>query len=244
MTLDDLESYVKNFLQFDYGTGNWTQAEIQQYIRDEELRLFVHIDSKDEDWFSTSASISEVGGTSVYSLPTNFFKGIRVERVLGGLATQQLPVPMNVVDRNYSTIQRARGSWWPSTNPGTSTIPMHYQFHGQRSIEIFPIPVVTLTNSIIVYYSARPNGMYTSTDVPFQIASGAGGSGTDNLSEWHDIIGLGACEKALLHEEAYEQADRVKALRQERLQELTAYLAQVNKQMPRYIHVTDAAFDY
>lgn len=239
MTLAEIEQYVLDFLQFDYANGNWTQAEIQRYIRDEELRMFVHIVSKDEDFFLTTGTLSEVAGQALYVLPTNFYKGLRVERIQGALATPQTPVPMNVVDKNAVSVQRSRGAWWPSLTPGTSVTPMHYMFHGQSQLELFPPPATAITNSILVTYAARPIGMFAPTDVPFQIVAGAGGPGKDDLREWHDIIALGACEKALLHEEAYPQADRVKALRMERLAELTNYLAQINVQSTRFVNVTD-----
>ena len=243
MTLSDLEAYVQNFLQFTYANGNWTQPEIQQYLRDEELRMFVHIVGKDEDFFETSTTLSEVASQAVYTLPTNFYKCIRVERIQGANATPQLPIPLNVVDKNASSISQARGAWWPSITPGTVQAPMHYMVHGQSTLELIPSPSNSTANSLTVYYAARPIGMFAPTDVPFQIVAGGGGPGKDDLREWHDIIALGACEKALLHEEAYPQADRVKMLKNERLSELTNYLAQINVQQPRYIQITDSVYE-
>jgi len=239
MTLADLENWVLRFLQTTYDTGNWTQPEIQQYIRDEELRLFVHIVGKDEDFFQTTATLSEVANQQRYTLPTNFYKGLRLERIAGGLASPTTPIVMNPVDRNVDSITLARSVYWPFIGGGTMSFPMNYQLIGQNSLDLYPIPASSLTNSLKLTYAARPAGMVNITDVPFQIANGPGGAGKDDLQEWHDIIAMGATQRALEHEEAYAQADRMGARYAARLGELSAYLAQINVQAPRYVRVTE-----
>ena len=239
MTLAQIEQWVLNFLQTDYATGNWSQQEIQQYIRDEELRLFVHIVGKDEDFFQSTATISEVASQRRYSLPTNFYKGLRVERIAGGLSSPSTPIIMNPVDRNADSETLARGAYWPFIGGGTMPFPMNYQLIGQNSIDLYPTPSGSIANSILVTYAARPTGMVASTDVPFQLSAGPGGAGKDDLREWHDIIAMGTTQRALEHEEAYAQADRMGARYAARLAELTNYLAQINVQAPRYIRVTE-----
>lgn len=240
MNLLDLKSWAYGFLQATKDDGNWPEAEMERYARDEEMRLFVHVVGKDEDFFYVvSSPISEVAGQGVYSLPTNCYKVIRLERIFGLDATVNNPIVMEIVDHNFSSVQRARSRLlWPGT-PGTVYAPFHYQLHGQSQFELFPPPSTALPNSLRVVYAARPAGMVLPTDVPFQITSGPGGAGLDNLSEFHDIIALGMCVRALEHEEAYPQADRMERRYQERLRELDRYLAQINVQMSRHVHVTN-----
>lgn len=239
MTQAEIEQWVLNFLQTTYADGNWTQQEIQQYIRDEELRLFVHIVGKDEDFFQTTATLSEVANQQRYTLPTNFYKGLRVERIAGGNASPATPIIMNPVDRNADSETLARGAYWPFIGGGTMPFPMNYQLIGQNSLDLYPMPSSTIASSIKVTYAARPIGMTQPTDVPFQITAGPGGAGKDDLREWHDIIAMGATQRALEHEEAYPQADRMGSRYAARLAELSKYLAQINVQAPRYVRVTE-----
>lgn len=240
MTLQDIENWVLRFLQTDYTNGNWSQDEVQQYIDDEQMRLFVHIVGKDEDFFqSPPGFVSEIANQQRYSLPENLYKVLRVERVVGALASATSPIVMNPVDRNADSITLARGTYWPFIGGGTMPFPMNYQIIGQSQIDLYPIPNNTLTNSIKIHYAAKPARMVNPTDVPFQIANGPGGPGLDSLSEWHDIIAMGAAQRCLEHEEAYPQADRMGGRYAQRLAELVAYLQQINVQAPRYVRVTE-----
>jgi len=236
----ELKSWVMDFLQATFSDGNWGETEIERYIRDEELRLFTHVVGKDEDFFYVEGTpISEVAGQKLYQLPTNLYKLLRLERIAGLEASPENPITLAVVDHNYSSIQRARSRMLMTSTVRTVFAPMHYQLHGQSQFELMPTPSSALANSLRPVYAARPAGMVDPSDVPFQITTGPGGAGKDDLREYHDIIALGACEKALLHEEAYPQADRVKMSRLERTRELDQYLSQINVQTPRFVHLTD-----
>lgn len=240
MNLLELKNWVYRFLQATPDNGNWPEAEVEQYLRDEELKMFMHIVAKDEDFFYTVGTpISEVALQATYPLPTNLYKLLRLERVSGGATSLTNPVALAAVDKNFSQEQRARGTGWPTAAPGLAYLPMAYILHGQNSFELVPTPASAYASSLRPIYAARPAGMVLPTDVPFQITSGPGGSGTDDLREFHDLISLGACRSCLEHEEAYPQADRIERRYEERLFDLRQYLAQINVQQPRFVHVTD-----
>lgn len=249
MNLLALETYVANALQcdptFPSGSQNWSKSEVDQYLDDEQMKLFVHVVGKDEDFLYTTATpISEVAGTALYSLPTNLFRVLRVERIAGMTASTTNPIPMCPVEKNVSQLTLARGWGWPylaQTGAGVAW-PMNYQIHGQSQLELIPPPTTNTSSAIQVVYAFRPATMAAPTDVPFQLAAGSGGAGKDNLTEFHDLIALGAIEKCFLKTENYAQADRFKQLRLERLAELTNYLRQINVQQSRSIRVTDAVW--
>lgn len=242
-----MQNYVLGFLQANAsgaGAGVWTASEIQQYIRDSELKLFTLIADKHEMFFSTSSTLSETSGTNTISLPTNLYRIIYLERLIGNMATSTSPIFMQPVDRNMTSIGLARGSSWPNVLTQNQPYPMYYMLHGQRQIELMPTPAVTVSNSLKVTYIFRPAAMASDSDVPFQATAGAGGAGTDNISEFHDIIPLYVLEKCLLKEESYPQMDRITSMRVERERNLTDFLSRMQVQAPRGIHVTPDEWEW
>ena len=241
MTRLELQNYALNMLQANAsgaGAGIWSASEIQQYIRDGELKLFVLIADKNENFFSTSTTVSEVANTAAINLPTNLYRIQYVERIVGNGASTTAPQFVSPVDRNTTAISMARGANWPLVTTTDSPYPCFYMMHGQKTIEMVPAPTSSNTNSLRVSYIARPAAMAADTDVPFQITAGVGGAGTDNLVEFHDIIALYAVEKCLLKEESYPQMDLITGMRRERERELVDYLNRMQVQAPRGIHVT------
>lgn len=241
MTRLEIQTYVLNMLQANAsgaGAGVWTASEIQQYIRDGELKLFVLVADKNENFFSTSTTLSEVAGVATINLPTNLYRILYLERVFGNGATSADPQFIQPVDRNVSSISMARGSGWPYSSVTDTSYPSYYMMQGQKTIELLPAPTSSSTDSLRLSYIARPAAMAGDTHVPFQITAGVGGAGTDNLTEFHDIIALYAIEKCLLKEEAYPQMDRISGMRRERERELTDYLNRMQVQAPRGINVT------
>lgn len=241
MTRLELQTYALNMLQANAsgaGAGIWSASEIQQYLRDGELKLFVMVADKNENFFSTSTTLSEVAGTAAISLPTNLYRLLYVERIVGNGASTTSPQFVQPIDRNTTQIAMARGMNWPYVTQTNNPYPCYYMMHGQKTIEMMPAPTSSNTDSLRISYIARPAAMSADSDVPFQITAGTGGSGKDNLSEFHDIIALYAVEKCLLKEEAYPQMDRITGMRRERERELTDYLNRMQVQAPRGIHVT------
>lgn len=241
MTRLELQNYALNMLQANAsgaGAGIWSAAEIQQYLRDGELKMFTIVADKLENFFSTSTTLSEVAGTALVSLPTNLYRLMYVERIVGNGATTTNPQFIQPIDRNTTQMSMARSASWPFITTSDAPFPCYYMMHGQKQIELYPTPTSSNTNSLRVSYIARPAAMSADSDVPFQITAGVGGSGTDNLTEFHDILALYAVEKCLLKEEAYPQMDRITGMRKERERELVEYLNRMQVQAPRGIHVT------
>jgi hypothetical protein len=241
MTLADLKQCVLDWLQTTFADGPWTENEVERHLRDGELIVHSMAAEKFEDFCITSALVSEVSGTAIIDLPANVFRVVKVERVVGGLATTAAPIPLRKMSRNVTDEQLARGSRWPygAITPGTAESPMNYYQHGQKSIELFPTPATTVTNSLKVTYIYVPDPMVDDTDVPFQEAHGPGGVGKDSITSFHDILCKYAAEMCFLKEEAYPQADRVKQERMMRQAQLMQHLSHMNVQEPRYIRNPD-----
>lgn len=247
MTRLEIQTYALNMLQANAsgaGAGIWTAAEIQQYIRDFELKTFLMIAGKHENFFRTTTTLSEVSGTATINLPTNLFRVLRIDRISGGQTSATSPAPLVPIDRNDGAIDNARGSQYPIDLNGTGLYPMYYQLHGQKIIELLPTPAISVTNSLNLIYVYRPAAMASDSDTPFQASAGAAAAGTDNLLEFHDIIALGVVERCFLKEESYAQYDRIKALRQEREAELVKFLTQMQTQAPRGINVSQREWEW
>lgn len=241
MTRLEMQNYVLNFLQVNAsgaGAGNWSASQIQQFIRDAELKVFAIVADKHENFFSLSTTLSETANAGTVDLPTNLYRVLYIERIVGNGATTTNPVQMHPIDSNVTQIRMARGMNWPFVDTANSPYPSYYMMHGQKQIELFPAPTQSNSNSLRLWYVFRPAAMASDSDVPFQATAGAGGSGKDNLSEFHDIIPMYALEKCLLMEESYPQMDRVTGMRRERERELVDYLNKMQVQAPRGIHVT------
>lgn len=243
MNLLQLETYVANFLQVDvaFTTGNWSKAQVDQYLFDGEMRVFTLVASQHEDFFHTTALLSETANTATVNTPTNCYRIMDLERVSGGSATTTNPMQMTKIDRTPEARNIARAASGLLSPLGTATgYPMYYMSHGQKTIELFPIPTSTIANSLLLTYAFSPAGMTATTDVPFQISVGSGGAGKDNLVEWHDLIAKFATYACLNQEEAFPQADRVMSEIQKRERELLTFLASTNVQAPAGIQVTAA----
>jgi len=241
MTRLEMQTYILNFLQANAsgaGAGIWSASQIHQYIRDGELKMFAIVADKHENFFSTSTTLSEAANVGLVDLPTNLYRVLYIERIVGDGASSTNPVEMHPIDANVTQIRMARGMSWPFTGQTNSPYPSYYMMHGQKQIELFPAPTQANTNSLRLWYVFRPAAMAADSDVPFQASAGTGGAGKDSLSEFHEIIPLYALEKCLLGEESYPQMDRVTAMRRERERELVEYLNKMQIQAPRGIHVT------
>lgn len=226
------------------GGGVWGQTEILRYLTDSEMKLFVMIAAAHENFFRTTTTLSEVAGTATINLPTNTYRLLRLERIVGFQSSTTNPIPLIPVDRNDGAIDFARGARYPFNYDGTTSYPQYYQMHGQKQIELMPTPSLSATDSLRLSYIARPAAMAGDTHVPFQITAGTGGAGTDNLVEFHDILVLAVVEKCFLKEESYAQADRYKALRLEREAELMKYLTSTQVQVTRGINVSHSEWDW
>jgi len=246
MTLTAIENYVLNFLQTSFTTGNWTQAEIDQYIRDSELMTHGMIAEKYENFFRTTSQLSVTANQALVDLPTNLYRTLEVDRIVGlGASTSNL-LRLTKVERTveHQWLARADGSFFLLGGPNTTAYPMYYRQHGQKQIELLPTPSATTANSLLIGYIYRPAAMAAGTHVPFQEVAGAGGSGKDNIEEFHDILGKYAIEMCLNKEEAYPQADRIRQERLWREGQLMDFLARMNVQEPKTIHETSSCWDF
>ena len=245
MTRLEMQTAVFDLLQSNSsgaGAGVWTPSEVQQYIRDYELKLFVMIAGVHENFFRTTTTLSEVAGTATVDLPTNNYRILELERISGAGSSAVNPIPMVAISRTSDARDHARGTVLPIDSSGSRAYPVHFLTHGQKQIELVPVPSVSVTNSLKLGYVYRPAAMTADSHVPFQLSAGTGGTGTDNLAEFHDIIVLGAAEKAMLKEEGYPQMDRIQSMRREREAELVRYLKSMQVQGPRYIGAAEREF--
>lgn len=239
----DMKNYVANFLQVSptFTNENWTALEVEQYLRDHELTIATMVAEKFENFFCTSASLSEVASVSIISLPTNCFRVLKVERIAGGGATTLTPIPLTKIQSNVTDESLARGGrLFESQYLGTQAFPMYYAQHGQKQIELFPTPAGTTANALRVTYIYRPAMMTSDTHSPFQETAGVGGAGKDNLEEFHDILPKYAIEMCLIKEEAYQQADRIRNERMLRESQLVTFLSRMNVQEPKFVRYTDS----
>lgn len=247
MTFTQLRAYLTNFLQANAsgaGAGIWTQTEMDQYLRDGELKMFLRVANKHENFFKTSTTLSEVANTSTINLPTNTYRLLKLERIVGFNASSVNPIAMNPIDRNVSSETVARSWDYLLVNGGQAQYPMNFQMHGQKQIELFPTPSTSATDSLKLTYVYRPASMSSGSDTPFQISAGAASAGTDNLEEFHDLIALYALEACLLKEEGYAQMDRITAKRREREAEMDAFLRQMQTQATRGPNITPDEWDW
>lgn len=241
MTLLEQETYVFDFLQSNpsgAGVGDWTKAEVDRYLRAAELDLFTAIVDKHEYFFTTTTTLNEVGGAATINLPTNCYKVLKIERLIGLGTSSAFPSELEKVDRNRWAIDEARG-WNRFPISGMVDYPMHYFMHGQKIIELVPAPANSSTGSLRLTYVYRPAAMSAPTDVPFQISAGSGGAGLDNLEEYHEILPLKALEKCLVKEESFAQADRIRGERMKREGDLIRFLTEMSESRSRRITVTD-----
>lgn len=247
MTRLQLETRAFDFLQSaasGAGVGIVGQAEMRENLREGELKMFEMVANKHKDFFSTTAQLTETENVSTIDLPTNLYRILYLQRIAGNNASTNNPLFMQVVDHNVTSMSLARGGDWPFYRVGSTSFPMYYRMIGQKQIELIPPPLATTANALLLTYVYRPAQMAADADVPFQSTAGAGGSGKDNLSEFHDIIWMCAVEKALLKEESFAQMDRMIALRREREREMMDYLSQTQTHQPRYINVSPDEFDW
>lgn len=245
MNLLQLETYVANFLQVatDFTNGNWSKAQVDQYLFDGEMRVFTAVAAQHEDFFWATSTLSETANVATVNLPVNCYRIMDMERIVGGSASTSSPMQMTKLDRTPEARNIARAASTLMGPSSATSYSMYYMSHGQKMVELVPAPTVTVANSLLLTYCFSPIGMAAPTDVPFQAVAGTGGAGKDNLPEWHDLIAKFAIYSCLNQEESFPQADRVMSEIQKRERELLTFLASTNVQAPAGIQVTAAELD-
>lgn len=238
MNLGELRTRFYDFLQASLTKGPWTQAIVDSYVHDGHMRLFHRIAHKAEGFFRTTDVVNETAGQSTYNLPLNCYRVDAIERIAGGASTpyflQRISYQPDTID-----VMRSRPSGIGSTYPA----PEAYYPNGQKSFTLTRASAVTVTAAFLVTYSYVPAKMTAITDVPFQKTAGIGGIGTDDLASFHDIIAWYAIDTAAMQSEESLVPLVMQRLR-EREQELDVFLRNVNTQEPRFVSVTDNAWNY
>lgn len=240
MTRSEIEDCVLDFLQTDLANAWFDQNELDHHIRDGEMKMFTMVANKNEDWFKTTATLSEVASQSEINLPTNCYRVLKVERIVGNNASDLKPRPLRRIQRNTDDEVRARGGFYDQLTPavGTTGFPQYYYQQGNKKIELFPAPSDSRADSLRITYLFRPAPMTSGAHVPFQEVAGTGGPGKDSLEEFHDIICKYAAYMLLMKEEA-QQAGGMKQEMNDRIAELIAYLTPPNIQESKSIRDTD-----
>lgn len=233
MNLGELREAVNDWVQQDSLDYIANPDEVNRYINESMRRIHQRVEGKQLNFFKATALLSEVAGTETITLPSSVYRVVRFERIVGLGASATRPSPMRRISDGNDTVWMASAS----RATGARSYPLHYVMEGQSRIRLVPTPGQSATNSIRVHYIFKPADMTADTNVPFQESAGSGGAGTDDLSEYHDIIWKMAAQMVAAKEEntgVYSLlGDQVK----ERMVELELYLSHVDTG-PRFVNVS------
>lgn len=236
MNLRELREAIYDFLQAEPDRGLWSSQEIDRYIHQSHMKLFGHVAEAMEDFCVTTVTISEVADQADYDLATDLVRLVWARRVVnssGGALTR--PIPLRRVSRNVIEVYR-RSQGGPSTSTSAGSLADAFYLTGQRQITLLVTPTASLTNSIQIRYVFRPAQMTQDIHVPFQQTAGIGGTGKDNLEEYHDLIWMYAAQIALLKEENMAMAGGLDSMYSRRLEELQNHIDRVNIHEPQFVH--------
>jgi len=237
MNLKDLRDSVYDFLQAEEDRGLWSSQEIDRYIHQAHMKVFGYVAEAMEDFCVVTTTISEVADQADYDLPTDLVRLVWARRVVGSGGSLTRPLPLRRVNRDAHEIY-AQSPSLPG-NSSTGDIADAFYLTGQKTMTLLDTPTAALTNSIQVRYVFRPAKMTQDTHVPFQQTAGAGGTGFDNLEEYHDLLWLDAAQLALMKEESDAQVANLGRRYQTRISELQNHIDRVNIHEPRFVRQYD-----
>jgi hypothetical protein len=208
--------------------------ELKEFVHQAHMSLFTKIANSSDRYFYKTATVNETAGVSQYDLPSDCYRVLRIERVVGG--TSPLPYVLRVFQGNAPELETLRGTW-PVSTVAPQGVESYFQ-HGLKWFELVRASTATVTGAFKVCYTARPARMTADNHVPFQSpAAVAPATAYDNLDEWHDIIAWRALESAMMKDEDTSSA-RVMQRCREREYELERFLSRANAQRPRFVNYT------
>lgn len=240
MTFGEIKTYLQNTLRAQFASpqkGPWATQDLIDNVDAGHQKMFTRVANQAEGFFETFDDLNEVAGVKTIDLPAQLHKLVRLERIKSGSTVLDIPIPLDRIQRDRSSITAYR-----SANRATSlSVIQGFYMLGQKQIVLEPAPGAASTGGLRCHYVFRPAKMTADAHEPFQKTAGAGGSGKDNLAEFHEIIALYALESMLMKMRDQERASFFMQRRMEREGELTAYLRGINMQEPRYARFTGEA---
>jgi hypothetical protein len=233
MDLGELREAVQDWTQqssLDYIAA---PSEINRYINESQRRIHQRVAAKQLNFFKSTALLSEVVGVNTVNLPSSLYRLVRLERIVGGFASASHPAPMKRISDGNDTVWQSHGAYATRIQ----NYPHLYVMEGQKRIRLHPTPGISATDSMRVHYIFKPADMTADGHVPFQETAGTGGAGTDELSEYHDIIWKMASQMIAAKESDSEKYSLLKDQTSERMGELEFYLSNVDSG-PRWVNVS------
>jgi len=228
MNFGELKTATYDWLQARPGNSVWLPSEIERYINDGQFEYGRQISKNYEGFFSAAATISEVENQSEYDLPTDLFQLTGVWEAITLPDQQRIPI------RQINSSQDNRFSEFYS-----SSYRRAFFTRGQKKLVLNVASSVNLADSIAIEYIYRPTKMIDDDDEPWQSVAGPGGTGKDNLEEFHNMLWMHAAVFALAKE---GRPDEAVFLRQElavRKVELLDHLDDISSVEPRYVNYDD-----
>ena len=246
MNLGELRTAAYDWLLMSSTENLASPTELNRYLNQAQRRLHRRVVMEQLNFFSATTDLSEAADTATIDLPTTLYEIQFIERIAGTNASEERPIPMRRIGKSNDSFYENRVNLRYGGLSGSSNrLPLTYAVEGKARIRLMPTPKNAQTNSIRLYYTFKAADMTADTHVPFQETAGTGGSGTDDLSEFHEIIWMMA---AMLVASKEEDSPRYGLLRAELdtlLEELDQYVSSVDNS-PRWVQAAledDDMFD-
>lgn len=235
MDRGELKNRFYSFLQASVTKGPWDETLSEEYIHEAHMRMWARVANLAEGFFRTFSLVNEVAGQSSYFLPANCHKVNSIERVVGANSP---PYFLQRITYQPDLIQAFRSTVTTLVYP----MPESYYQSGQKAFTLMRASQSSITGAFRVTYTFVPAKMTADNHVPFQQTAGSGGLGTDDLSAFHDLIAWYAIETAAMQSEEANIPLIMQRI-QTRETELDRFLRDVNEQEPRFVNITDNAWE-
>lgn len=237
MNLGEIREDVYDFLQEDPQRNHSLAREVERDIHIGHMKLWGAVGKMQERYFFASSTLNEAADNPDIALPTNLARLLVVQRIAGNGASTTAPQWMRRT--RLSGDDLSGGIDAVTVRSGSS--PSNYILLGNSKLRLIPTPSGSATASIQIFYVFRPAKMQSDEDEPLQPAAQEAATGSDTLTEFHDIIGLYALERALIKEES-QQLGAIKQLRAERLQDLSQFIVDTDSAEPRFVPIPTAEY--
>lgn len=156
-----------------------SDAEVTEYINQSIAELYdLLVEARGASYYESSTDITTSNGTTLYSLPADFYQLIAVEAVVNG--TDRITL------RQFDRQDRA---YLVSATPGWSGQPLYYRIRAGQ-IELLPTPSANI--KVTVYY------------VPFSARLVSGSDTFDGINGWEEYVVADAARKCATREESWE----------------------------------------
>ena len=234
----ELKTAYFDHLQITPTSGHVDLSEGERHLNEAMRELHSLIAGKFEGFFETSALLNEVSGATEIALPTNLLRINRLRRLAGHGASATNPLPMHRVARsNADTVVSTTAADYGVYSAGQANHLVYYP-RGQKMIVLVIPAAANRTGSLELFYTYRPATMTADAHTPYQEVAGAGGAGLDNLEDWHHLIWMRACLKAMSKEDDMATYQMHKQNTAEAMEEMWMALALID-QSPRYMTVPE-----